>query len=159
MTLAIPVNLFFRKKKAQAVYFAIAVSVIVFLMYFFKLYYAEPRPFWASDGIKAFDCSAEYGNPSGHTMNGFGFTLILLLDFFETNTITSTKRAIYIVLMVLFGSSVGFSRAILGSHSLDQILFGFMIGVWIALTFHYVFRERLMSHLNNMVSRIDQQYY
>ena len=50
-----------------------------------------------------------------------------------------------LLLVPLLGGSVGFSRMILGVHSLDQVVYGWLIGVWFALTFHFCVHEPLLS--------------
>ena len=56
---------------SAAVYKAIVISTITVFINFFKLYYHDPRPFWSSDAIQAFQRSTQYGNPSGHSITAF----------------------------------------------------------------------------------------
>lgn len=48
-----------------------------------KMLYAEARIFWWVRDIIPDECTAEYGNPSGHTMLAIAYPLMLYLDFFE----------------------------------------------------------------------------
>ena len=52
-------------------------KILAFFLYFFmitylcsilKLIYHDPRPYWVSSKVQAFECYSEYGNPSGHSM-------------------------------------------------------------------------------------------
>ena len=158
LVLGLVITAIFRNERARAVYFAFGVTAISWFIHICKLYYADPRPFWASDDVQGLSCSTEYGNPSGHSMVAFGFSLLILLDIFETSVLSTSNKVIYTIVELLFGTSVGYSRFILGSHTANQILFGTIIGAWIAFTMTYVVREQLMDHLNSIVSRTDTQY-
>jgi len=54
-----------------AVYQAVVVGAITVFINFFKLFYHDPRPFWSSDAVQAFQCSTQFGNPSGHSITAF----------------------------------------------------------------------------------------
>ena len=45
--------------------------------------YREPRPFMYSEKIQVFGCSAEYGNPSGHSIFAAAFNSFVFLDVFH----------------------------------------------------------------------------
>lgn len=58
--------------KPAAAYIWFGQTFINFLMNQLKSLYAEPRPYWVSDEIKAWHCGTSFGNPSGHMiMNSF----------------------------------------------------------------------------------------
>ena len=52
----------------------------------------------------------------------------------------------------MFSCTIGYSRLFLGVHSLNQILFGGLIGLWSALTLHYIVKDQLIAHLNDIMS-------
>ena len=59
---------------------------------------------------------------------------------------------------MIFGVTIGYSRLFMGVHSMDQIIFGWSLGIWIALTSHFVLRKPLNKHSedlckNNPVNR------
>ena len=136
----------------MTVYNCVVISALTFSMNFLKLRYHDPRPFWSSDQVQAFSCSRQYGNPSGHSMTAFCSALLFALDSGR-----SDKR-IRILFALLFGSSVAYSRLFLGVHSLDQVLFGSLIGIWLACTLHYICKAPLLRHFNQIISRQDRQY-
>jgi hypothetical protein len=39
--------------------------------------------FWVEKDIIPDECTAEYGNPSGHTLQAIGYPIFLWLDIFE----------------------------------------------------------------------------
>ncbi len=49
-----------------------------------KMAYHEPRPFMFSEKIEVYGCSAEYGNPSGHSIFAAAFNLFLYFDIFHS---------------------------------------------------------------------------
>lgn len=55
-------------------------------------------------------------------------------------------RLLLFVVALAFGVSVAYSRFILGMHSLDQILFGILLGLWLAVSFHTIGYEALENH-------------
>ena len=52
---------------------------------------------------------------------------------------------------------VSFSRYTLGAHALNQIVFGILIGIWEALTLHFIVRETLIVHMGQ-VMKIERSY-
>lgn len=118
-----------------------------------KLSYANPRPYWVSSDIIAYKCSNQFGNPSGHSMTTMAMALTLWLDYKETSngSYGATRKAILLALAILFPISIGFSRLILGVHSLDQICYGLLLGVWIAMSMQYCVRPYLDTHITVLI--------
>jgi len=44
-------------------------------------------------------------------------------------------------------------RLYVGVHSLDQVIYGTMIGLWLGFYFHFAFREHIIKHIHNMLKR------
>lgn len=59
-------------------------------------------------------------------------------------------RAVLLIFTLGYATSIGYSRIILGAHSWNQTLFGWQLGLWIACTTHFVFRDRLFSCLRDL---------
>ena len=55
-------------------------------------------------------------------------------------------RVLLFVLTFIFGFSIGYSRFFLGMHTLNQIIFGLLLGVWIALSWHYATHPWFADH-------------
>ena len=68
-------------ERSRCFYFVLATIGIQALTSILKLAYHGPRPFWVSPDIQAFDCSNQYGNPSGHCFTTLGMVLVCWLDF------------------------------------------------------------------------------
>ncbi|MBS1889857.1 MAG: phosphatase PAP2 family protein [Actinobacteria bacterium] len=91
-------------------------------------------------------CYTEYGSPSGHSMLS-----IVLLEFlvrFMTRKIKCAARFNYLwyTLVFLLELLVMFSRVYLGMHSLNQVLFGMMLGCY-SMVVYYLYAEHwLFTH-------------
>lgn len=48
-----------------------------------KIGYHDPRPYMSESNIIPYDCTNEYGNPSGHSIFSAGFFMFLFLDIFH----------------------------------------------------------------------------
>lgn len=58
----------FSSQKIRILAFFIYFFLITYLCSILKLIYHDPRPYWMSQSVQAFECLSEYGNPSGHSM-------------------------------------------------------------------------------------------
>lgn len=48
---------------------------------------------------------------------------------------------------------VGFSRLYNGDHSMDQILYGWLLGLWLAFALHLLVRDFIISHIKTLLYR------
>ena len=46
---------------------------------------------------------------------------------------------------------IGYSRFILGVHALNQVLFGFAFGIWIALAYHFICKKLIFDYVKNTI--------
>ena len=60
-------------------------------------------------------------------------------------------RTMFFVVAVLFAATVGFSRIVLGVHSINQVIFGLQLGVWLACTSHFCIKDRLFANFDRLV--------
>ena len=158
--LSILISLVGRTERVRACYYAITITIFLCFMHMLKLAYAAPRPFWSSDDVQAFSCSVEYGNPSGHTMIAVGLPLLIALDVvadFKESLSCRNRNLIYVAAVAL-GVSVGYSRLFLGVHSLNHVIYGGLLGAWIALTMHFVVKTALEAHLSDVLTLKDKRY-
>ncbi len=51
---------------------------------------------------------------------------------------------------------VGFSRLYNGVHTMDQILYGLLLGLWLAISLHLLVRDFLLSHIKSLLKRTEQ---
>ena len=58
----------------------------------------------------------------------------------------------YISLAVFYSVLEGFSRLFVGAHSMDQIIFGWLLGAWLALTYFTMIREYIHGHIQDLTT-------
>lgn len=67
--------------RAVSFYHLLFLISCLFLMNETKMIYHEPRPYFVDDEIDSLDkCSAEYGNPSGHSLFASAFFSFLYFE-------------------------------------------------------------------------------
>lgn len=71
-------------ERGRAFYHVLFLCFGLFIMSVTKMAYAEPRMFWWIPDITPDECTAEFGNPSGHSLLAIAYPLVLYLDIFES---------------------------------------------------------------------------
>jgi hypothetical protein len=112
-----------------------------------------------SDKITGVGCSKAFGNPSGHSSGINLFCTVVFLDLFHGNPVKRMRNSeasirtfswpFYLFMQLFFlalMSMMPLSRYILGVHSLDQIVYGSLLGVWAGLTCHLILRDHLINY-------------
>lgn len=105
-----------------------------------KMIYMSPRPYWVSEKIIPFGCEGGWGNPSGHSLASTAFYISLWHILFECSQLRKRKLLKYgsLAFTILFILTIMFSRNAVGAHSLNQILFGCLLGFAIYFFLFYV---------------------
>lgn len=85
----------------------------MFIMYVLKNVYRNPRPYWVSKKVEAWNCLHDFGNPSGHALGTMGQAITL------GNCFTGKKRDFILYGGVALSLLVGFSRVVLGVHGIN----------------------------------------
>ena len=80
------------------------------------------------------------------TMSANSFNQSILNDKGQ-EPVALWKKICLFSLVILISLFVGVSRFIIGSHSLDQVIFGWMLGAWIAFTYFGLVREHVHEHV------------
>ena len=125
-----------------------------------KILYRQERPLWINPEINInTQHSCGYGNPSGHSLS----SSCLYLSFWYVLSdllynLINNKKLFNVVKYVIFSFFLGIiylimtSRIYLGVHSINQIIFGFLIGLGIFLLFlplFKVYHNTASEFLNN----------
>jgi hypothetical protein len=118
--------------------------------------------------IGAFSCSTGFGNPSGHSFAS-GMIFLIFLDMFHGSPLRKNREGLpntwfipnilyYMVLLMAFfwATTIPFSRYVLGVHSLNQILYGSLIGVWSACFLHFLVRDNLIRFVQKVRIKTEQ---
>ena len=106
-----------------------------------KMLYRNKRPYWESRILDVV-CNSGYGNPSGHSLTSTSYYLTLshLVTNYYYFYNTKTGKILKILIFVFFIAWIFLilcSRFFLAAHSLNQIIYGFSLGL--ALYFLVVF--------------------
>ena len=117
-------------------------SVIVLSSYYdniLKLSYGSPRPFWINPSIKR-SCDGGFGNPSGHSFSSFAIYLSLW-DIITNLNYFNRKKFLKIALLIffiLFSFCIAISRIFLSVHSINQIIYGSILGFGMYFYFFHI---------------------
>ena len=91
-------------------------------------------------------------------MFSVGATLTMWLDLnqYVTQNDSVLKawyyRLLLLLVAIVFGLTIGYSRILLGVHSWNQVVFGWSLGIWIAFTLHFCVKEQIVENAWNLLS-------
>jgi hypothetical protein len=72
--------------RSRALYYLMVMGIDKIIVGYYKLAYANPRPYMISDAITPITCSKAFGNPSGHSSASSLFAIAVFLDVFHGQT-------------------------------------------------------------------------
>lgn len=133
----------------------------IYITNLFKIIYRNGRPYWKSELLDVV-CNSGYGNPSGHSMTSTAYYLTLPhivtnFPFFARDTKGKIVKFIIFILFIILAVLVMFSRVILGAHSINQILYGFTLGLGIyfvliyILSYHTYSSDKFLKHITDKI--------
>ena len=152
------IGLFFASRPKGGLCFNILIMYTTVYLGLLKDFFHCSRPFWVDGDIQAWGFEIGFGSPSGHAMTALTLIPSLILLFMVQN---KDMGDIYIYKETIFGQFmrylgigvlIGFmplvliSRVYLGSHSIDQVLFGGLLGALFVFAVFYLLREILIAH-------------
>lgn len=110
-----------------------------------KLMIRAPRPWFVDNTFLPTKANYEYGMVSGHSFRGAAFFLTLAFFIFKDYKIKNglLKVAIYSILSI-FAVQLGYARVVMGLHTLDQVLAGFVLGA----ALHIIICYKLSDYLD-----------
>ena len=65
-------------------------------------------------------------------------------------------RLFWLIVALTFAITIAYSRMFLGVHSLNQVIFGAMMGMWSAFTAHFYFKESLDKHIRHLIDATER---
>ena len=127
-----------------------------------KMIYQSDRPNWHSEYL-TFSCNYGYGNPSGHSLTSIALYLSLshiLITFFKFKLI---YKGIIFIFFIILALLIIISRVILAAHSINQVIYGFTLGIGLyyilihAIGYHKYSSIQFLQHIRN--KKVNYIYY
>ena len=137
-----------------------SLNLANYLTNFLKMIYRNPRPYWEVD-ILDIVCNSGYGNPSGHSLVCLSFFLttshiVTNFNFFKTTQKGKILRIVIFCVLILIAALVIISRVIVAAHSINQIIYGTLLGIGVyfieihILSYHTYASEKFIEHMYNI---------
>lgn len=122
-----------------------------------KIAYHAPRPVFVDSGIDIHDCTQQYGNPQGYSFYIATFVFAIYLDYyFSDMSFFSSSNKIIFGIATAFGLFIigitGYAIVYVGAHSIDQVLLGWGMGIWLALFMHKCFKPYIFDHVDTLLT-------
>jgi membrane-associated phospholipid phosphatase len=130
--------------------FALITYFSMFFNGLLKINLQQPRPFFLSDEIEALSCEFGYGYPSNHVITTVpAFLIFFEIMYYRFEFDKRRKSGAYywfgITAVFLLCVLIGISRLVLGVHSLDQVVFGLIMGFAV----YYFFFDVIDMNIKN----------
>lgn len=147
--------IFFYFSLIHLVIFLIEILLSIYFLSILKIFYGDTRPFLENSTFFQKICEGGYGNPSGHSFVSFVTYLTLLHYILNTKYVKNRNNLKYLLIFVFVfaASTVAYSRIIVGAHSINQVIFGSLLGIWMFLITTYVFK------LEKMPIKVYKKYF
>ena len=71
---------------------------------------------------------------------------------------TLPAKIVFGILSVSFGLTIGYSRLFLGVHSLNQLIFGWSLGAWVAFNLEFIFKDSIIKHTEELLNQTNRDY-
>ena len=126
----------------QTFIYLIGLFLCIYTQSIMKIIYGNSRPFIDNHNLFKGLCDGGFGNPSGHSLVSAFIYLTLFHYLIKLKYINENKllKILYGFLFSILSILVFISRYILGLHSLNQIIFGALLGIWLFLLIFHLFK-------------------
>jgi membrane-associated phospholipid phosphatase len=76
---------------------------------------------------------------------------LLFLNYCTTTNNAWWKKALLILPALAFSVGISYTRLFLGVHSINQTLFGILLGLWCAFTLEFCIRVKLEKSVKDLI--------
>ena len=117
-----------------------------------KILYKQDRPLWINPDLtykNDSNCAAGFGNPSGHAMFCSVLAFTVLFDLiqwtkrYDNKIVRIVLCVLFLILALTYSALMAISRVVLANQAWNQIVYGWLLGVWTAFFCHLVIRDKL----------------
>lgn len=129
-------------------YFALTFVIAQSICNLLKGVLMKGRPFFDNItlvDLEMQDCSAEFGNPSGHSLNTVAVVLTMHWYYLDLYKPKQWVELLSYQVCSIFVMSVVYSRVYTGFHSFDQCLNGVILGYLVAHFSYYYWRPYVFN--------------
>ena len=149
-------------------FFPLSSSFLVFqsanfanyIVNLFKIIYRSPRPYWESTILDT-TCETGYGNPSGHSLVSVSFFFVMAHIYTNFNFFRKTNKGKFLRIIIFFfficlAYLIVISRLLLSAHSMNQIIYGSLLGIGVyfleiyILSYHTYSSEEFIQHMTKI---------
>jgi hypothetical protein len=145
--------------RQAAFYFAFVFSLNIAVNTYMKFAFEDGRPFMFTSRVFPFVCELEFGNPCDEVMNFVTMVTAFGLYYYEQLKVQDDEfsscqkfgigiSALFSLLGLILFSLQGVYN---GANSIDSVLFGLELGIFVAWLSHYFFRKKLDTHVTNLM--------
>jgi membrane-associated phospholipid phosphatase len=129
-------------------YFLIGFLQTLYFNHLLKMVHHAPRPYFDDPSLldkELIDCAGEFGNPSAHATMAANF-ILLVHQYYKDKYSEVLKQkprfliAILDILVYTLILGIGLSRLHSGRHTMDQLLYGWSLGIWGFCFTHYYYK-------------------
>jgi len=144
------------KNRIKVIVHLIFLTGALYYMTVLKQILEEGRPFWTTSKIQQLEwfCPLSFGNPSGHSCVVFVLYEPMISDVFGCG-----PKKIWTYVWLFISIMVMISRMYLGAHSLDQIVFGGLLGLAFLVYYKFFLQELLYETVINILNGKHRKFY
>ena len=127
-------------------YILSTLIISIYIDCLLKIIYHDPRPFWKEKNLYK-ECEGGFGNPSGHSF-GSCATYLGIYHLSMRNKYFKKKNNIKIFFFfftLIFIFLIMISRLYNGTHSINQIIYGFLLGLSIYFLMFFIINGYLWN--------------
>ena len=123
------------------------LTISIYMQSLMKMIYGSSRPFLENNKLYNGMCDGGFGNPSGHALVSFYIylTLIKYIKNYKYFNELPIIKILFTILLWMMLILVIISRIILGLHSINQIIYGSFLGIWIYYVLIHIFKLHKIS--------------
>ena len=129
-------------------YFKTTRSISVLMMVFIENFIVEILKNNLRDPRPNYKCNHQFGNPSNHTSFFTCIVFWFIIEEIFTPFKFQCKYKVYFYPLFIFYPFIIYSRYYLHYHSIEQIIYGFFLGIFVASFWYYLVTNIILKTNN-----------